>query len=774
MTTVRPTSVLCMVLTLLASLGHTQIVNGTFEQIDGDAPLVLTNPPRSPPAGWGVPAVAANDGWAVGVTVREEPGLHGALLYPTTDARPEIFGNLMQTIDAASLRGQRFRLDALVDFVEPGNATLQMWARVDRPGGARGFFDNMGDRPVRESGPRSVTIEGEVADDATSMSVGFMIQGGAGRAFVTNVRLTPLGAVGLGARPAAPLTGRALENVAAFARLSGLVRYFHPADAGLELDWVPFMVAGVDAVEGADGPEDLAETLSALFAPIAPTVQVWAGDATPDAVHLPASDEITAIRHRGLGPPLFETEIRPTIYSSERLREPRDLEGGSIPNPSFDTVVDLGAGVHARVPHVLPVDAGGTLPRFEADTTSTDSNVAAPDRPESWVADWRDRSFRLASVVMAWNVLEHFYPYWDVLDIDWDHELRDHLGQAALGEGADALGDVLERLVAAADDGHGNLMRNQAIKGFIPARVAWIGDQAVATVTAKATELQPGDTILSIDGSSVEERYRTAAEHISASTEGWRRSKAEMRILGLGGAPGAAATVRVRTADGNIVERSVTRTDPRSWFQLQEERPGLAQEIAPGIYYVDLNGLGWGELAPHMATLASAEGVVFDLRGYPSDAGSRILRHLTKETIHSAYWRVPTWVRPGLEHADFAESRWTLAPKQPHLGGRIVFVTGGGAISYAESVMAIVEAYELGEIVGARTAGTNGNINRVAIPGGFHLIWTGMRVVQHDGETVHQGVGVTPTIPTSRTIEGIAAGRDELIDRAIEVIQDDG
>ena len=85
--------------------------------------------------------------------------------------------------------------------------------------------------------------------------------------------------------------------------------------------------------------------------------------------------------------------------------------------------------------------------------------------------------------------------------------------------------------------------------------------------------------------------------------------------------------------------------------------------------------------------------------------------------------------------------------------------------------MAIVEAYSLGEIVGARTAGTNGNINRVTLPGGFTMIWTGMRVVKHDGATVHQGVGVEPTIPCERTIAGIAEGRDELIERSIDVLQ---
>jgi C-terminal processing protease CtpA/Prc len=98
-----------------------------------------------------------------------------------------------------------------------------------------------------------------------------------------------------------------------------------------------------------------------------------------------------------------------------------------------------------------------------------------------------------------------------------------------------------------------------------------------------------------------------------------------------------------------------------------------------------------------------------------------------------------------------------------------VFITDGRAISYAESVMGIVEAYRMGEIVGESTAGTNGNVNPLTLPGGYQLGWTGMRVLKHD-DTRHHGVGIAPTVPVQRTRAGVAAGRDELLERAIEVV----
>ena len=84
--------------------------------------------------------------------------------------------------------------------------------------------------------------------------------------------------------------------------------------------------------------------------------------------------------------------------------------------------------------------------------------------------------------------------------------------------------------------------------------------------------------------------------------------------------------------------------------------------------------------------------------------------------------------------------------------------------------MGIVEAYRLGEIVGEATAGTNGNINQNDLPLGYKMIWTGMRVLKHDGSR-HHGVGIVPTLKVSKTIAGVRAGHDEQLERALELLK---
>ncbi|MDH4196883.1 MAG: S41 family peptidase, partial [Candidatus Aminicenantes bacterium] len=132
--------------------------------------------------------------------------------------------------------------------------------------------------------------------------------------------------------------------------------------------------------------------------------------------------------------------------------------------------------------------------------------------------------------------------------------------------------------------------------------------------------------------------------------------------------------------------------------------------------------------------------------------------------------RIPQITAPDHESPlAYLELGWGLPVLSPHIRGRVVFITDGRAISYAESVMGFVEHYKLGEIVGEPTAGANGNVNSFVLPGGFRITWTGMRVVKHDG-TQHHTIGIRPTIPLQPTVKGLREGRDELLEKALETI----
>ena len=64
-----------------------------------------------------------------------------------------------------------------------------------------------------------------------------------------------------------PAPSREIDNVAAFARLYGVVRFFYPSDAAAELDWNRFAVHGVSRVRAARNAAELEAALQQLVAP---------------------------------------------------------------------------------------------------------------------------------------------------------------------------------------------------------------------------------------------------------------------------------------------------------------------------------------------------------------------------------------------------------------------------------------------------------------------------------------------------------------------------
>jgi C-terminal processing protease CtpA/Prc len=733
-------------------------------------------------------------------------------------------------------------------------------------------------------------------------------------AFLSNLAAqSPLPA---GSEPPRPLTARGLDNLVAFTRLLGYVRFFHPSDQAAAADWDKMALAGVPIAEKAAGPEELARSLEDFFRPVAPTVRVFptAGprpappslegtetiywehtgvklgdkpsiyrsqrispvqggpaegggvlqvlDATPyrgkrvvlraaarAEVRAPHRAELKLIPlGRGGGDPAtapgtavtsnewqvyevaaevppeargiavalvlasegrvfwddvsLEAEGAPAkienggfeegqglsgwdIASSDRRAGYRALpsgdhpksgrrslvlswskpERGSIPSPGEPLVVDLGGGVSALVPLALYKDEKGTLPHPSANI----AEVKAPDL--GFTPSGNDRVTRLADVALAWNVFQHFYPYFDVVQVDWPAELRKALNSAATDRDEQAFKNTLRRLVAALQDGHGNAYTTvQPEVGHLPLIWDWVEDQLVVTAVAAdaAGGLRPGDVVLSIDGKPAREALAFEEQTSSGATEQWRRWRTLERMLI--GRKGETVQIEARHPNGGTVKATLAKTLP-SWGpgSLAEPEPEKIAEIRPGILYVDIDRINDQDFEGAVDRLAAAKGIVFDLRGYPSELSTVVIAHLTDKPVDSAQWTVPIVTRPDRQGWEWDVSNWAVQPKAPRFKGKVAFVTDGRAISYAETYMGIIESYKLAQIVGGPTAGTNGNVNPFNLPGGYTVVWTGMRVLKHDGSR-HHGVGIQPTVPVSRTLQGVIAGRDELLEKAVEVV----
>jgi C-terminal processing protease CtpA/Prc len=298
--------------------------------------------------------------------------------------------------------------------------------------------------------------------------------------------------------------------------------------------------------------------------------------------------------------------------------------------------------------------------------------------------------------------------------------------------------------------------------GMLPLQWDWVEGKLIVTAVAAGTvSVSIGDSVVTINGRPAAEALAAREELISGATPQWIRYRGLQELL-LGATGGTANLSLERNGQPQTAALRYGPPAP----PLAERRPNKIAELESGIFYVDVSRLSEAEFIAAYPQLFEARGIVFDFRGYPT-LSPAFLTHLSTETLTSAQWHVPSILLPDRQNLQFLrEGEWSLRPTGPYFKAKKVFITDGRAISYAESCLGIIENYQLGTLVGAASAGTNGNANTIALPGRITLAFTGMRVLKHDG-TRHHGVGIQPTVPVTRSRAAIVAGRDEFLERAV-------
>jgi C-terminal processing protease CtpA/Prc len=74
------------------------------------------------------------------------------------------------------------------------------------------------------------------------------------------------------------------------------------------------------------------------------------------------------------------------------------------------------------------------------------------------------------------------------------------------------------------------------------------------------------------------------------------------------------------------------------------------------------------------------------------------------------------------------------------------------------------------KVFGSTTAGADGNVSEILLPGNISTMISGIGVYYPDG-TETQRIGIVPDVEIKPTVEGIKNGKDEVLDKALEWIK---
>lgn len=565
--------------------------------------------------------------------------------------------------------------------------------------------------------------------------------------------------------------GTNTEYLSAFARLYGYIRFFYPNPGNTSFAWDDFAIYGVEEVSKVKSTNELVNTLNRIFLPIAPTIKIFTNEnfREPDeANHVSSTGKSKLFwQHRGLG---MKYRISNT-YSSRivKINSKQELE-----NPLFSDYpkdakytgkLSNQLNLYCRFDLMLSEDI------IEKRTSDRNTIKDLFELEKLFQAESNyeisNKSNRVAGIIICWNIFQHFYPYFDIIDVNWNTVLNESIDEAISSETEQDYYEALSKLLSYLQDGHGNVIRkDKSINSAdFPFKVDWIEDEVVVVSSEQESTILPGDIILSVDDKNAKIIIDSLKYYISGSDQ-WKQYKSTT-LFGLG-EQGSYANIKYKR-EGNTFTTSLRRSNSVDVRSTEQHVKYLKDRIC----YVDLLNVSESELRDSLNMLSHANGIIFDLRGRPRNNIDFILSHLVDNNITSARWMIPLIVYPDREKIkNFDTSgRWDIKPKKPRLTNNVIFITDASAISYAESILGIVEFYNIGKIIGTNTAGTNGSINPFYIPGGYLIVWTGMKVLKHD-LTQHHLLGITPDLYVYNNMEAVKEQRDVFIEKAIQVLED--
>lgn len=376
----------------------------------------------------------------------------------------------------------------------------------------------------------------------------------------------------------------------------------------------------------------------------------------------------------------------------------------------------------------------------------------------------------LGDITITWNAIEHFYPYFDDDKVNWKSILIPTLQNTISLKNDLQFHFEINKMVANINDGHAAVYSRAGYEQYgFSFQTDFIENQFVVTAVDSSINcpLKNGDVILAIDGMKAVDRINILKKFVSGSPQ-WKLYNACL-LFGYG-EKGEIAKIDY-SRDGVISSVRISRND-----HFAANSPMFNANIKflrDSVLYVNLCTADMNYLNLHLVELQRAKKIVFDLRGRPKN-NTDILRYLLNAPDTASHWmNIPQIIYPDhRETAGYSSSGWQLQPFKEKIKAKVAFLTDVSAISYSESFLNIVSHYKLGAIISETpTAGANGNICEIDLPGNYQLYWTGMKVTNPDGSLFHN-IGVKPDIQAKRTITGVKKNQDEILERAIRYLEE--
>jgi carboxyl-terminal processing protease len=391
---------------------------------------------------------------------------------------------------------------------------------------------------------------------------------------------------------------------------------------------------------------------------------------------------------------------------------------------------------------------------------------------------------RVAGFVRLWSEVKYNFAFFErTPKLDWDKVLEEFLPKILKEQTTEEYYRLLERCVAQLKDGHTTVYppSNLRDEKQLPVRLRLLDDKVIVSEIAEAAaaaepRLKAGLEVTHIDGRPVAEILKQDVYPYIADSTPQNRDRWAVRRL-IEGDAGSQAKVRLQNASGKsfdlMLAHSTWRYPQISSYEYQDAGEGMA--------YVALNSFSSraaaSSFARAMEEIGRHRGLLIDMRnngGGSSREGYLVISRLIDKPARGSKWRtrqyVPTFRAWGEKETWLKHEGSVIRPATgERFLGPVVVLIGPGTVSAAEDFVVAIHAAGRATLVGEKTAGTTGQPLMVKLPrGGSARICTKWDSYPDGREFV--GVGVIPDVEVHPTRDSLAAGRDAVLEKGLEML----
>jgi C-terminal processing protease CtpA/Prc len=343
----------------------------------------------------------------------------------------------------------------------------------------------------------------------------------------------------------------------------------------------------------------------------------------------------------------------------------------------------------------------------------------------------------------------------------------------------------LQALCALLRDGHTSVIPPSQVATAQPPLVMRLVEGHVMVLETNSPSLEqqgltPGMEIVAIEGEAPPVYAKRELEpYLSASTPQDLETR-EFSAALLRGPAKQPVRLKLRTPSGELAEKTIAR----SGYTDVQSRPGFEWRLLPGrVAYVAVNRFDQEQVVSQFRDafprIADSDALILDLRhnggGSSSNAFAILQFLLLKPTLGQRQvmrsYNPTLRAREGIVIGTTEEPGFPIEPRAGEVyRNPVVVLTSAATYSAAEDFMVAWQTSGRGKTIGEATGGSTGQPVFIQLPGGGSARICSKRDTFPDGRE-WEGVGIQPDIPARPTVSDVVAGKDTVLQRALEFLK---